>query len=112
MDTPAQRITKEVGSWQGVTSYPHRFGGVEFRCGRVELGHIHGDSFADLPFPKTTHDALLSDGRAEPHHVLPASGWVTKRIRNEADVDEVIELFRLNFERVSTRRARPPASSE
>jgi hypothetical protein len=102
---------KEVGSWNGVASYPHRFGGVEFRCGRVELGHIHGDSFADLPFPKKTHDQLLSEGRAEPHHVLPGTGWVTKRIRNGPDVDEVIELFRLNFERVSACKTRPPAPS-
>jgi hypothetical protein len=37
---------------------------------------------------------------------------VTKRIRNEADVDEVIQLFRLNFERISRRKPRPPASSD
>jgi hypothetical protein len=102
----------EVGSWEGVTSFPHRFGGVEFRCGRVELGHVHGDSFADLPFPKKTHDELLSKARVEPHHVLPNSGWVTKRITNEADVDEVIQLFRLNFERISRRKPRPSASSD
>jgi hypothetical protein len=101
---------KEVGSWNGVASYPHRFGGVEFRCGRVELGHIHGDSFADLPFPMKTHDELLSEGRAEPHHVLPNSGWVTKRISNDSDIDDVITLFRLNFERIATRKP-PPSSS-
>ena len=90
---------------------PHRFGGVEFRYGRVELGHLHGDSLADLPFPKATHDALLSEGRAEPHHVLPHTGWVSKRITTEANVDEVIGLFRLNWERVS-KRHRSPAPPE
>jgi Luciferase len=100
----SQRITETVGSWDGVTMEPHRFGGVEFKCGRVELGHIHGDFLADLPFPKAIRDALVSEGRAEPHHVMPHSGWVSKRIDDEPDVDAVIELFRMNHKRISTRR--------
>lgn len=102
---PGKEIEQEVGSWEGVSAHRHRFGGVEFRYGRVELGHVHGDRLADLPFPRATHDELLALGRAEPHHVLPASGWVSKRIETETDVDEVIALFRLNFERLSRRRA-------
>jgi hypothetical protein len=93
------RIEGEVGSWPGVTVRPHRFGGREFRLGRRELGHLHGDRFADLPFKRTIRDMLVETGRAEPHHVLPDSGWVTKRIRSDEDVDEVIELFRLSYER-------------
>ena len=100
----SERISLEVGSWEGITSQSHRFGGVEFRFGRVELGHVHGDSLADLPFPKATRDALIDSGRAEPHHVLPDTGWVSRRIRSESDVDDVIELFRLNYERVTKRR--------
>jgi hypothetical protein len=42
---------------------------------------------------------LVETGRAEPHHVLPHTGWVSKHIRDEADVDEVIDLFRLSYER-------------
>lgn len=97
----------EVESWDGVTSASHRFGGTEFRLGRVELGHIHGDSLADLPFPKKTRDSLIESGRAQPHHVLPHTGWVSRRIRSDADVDDVIGLFRLNYERISKRRAGP-----
>jgi Luciferase len=107
----SQRITEAVGSWDGVTMAPHRFGGVEFKYGRVELGHIHGDSLADLPFPRAIRDALVSEGRAEPHHVMPQSGWVSKRITDEIDVEAVIELFRMNHKRISTRRGserRPP----
>ena len=100
-----ERISFEVGSWDGVESHDHRFGGVEFRLGRVELGHIHGDTLADLPFPRKTRDSLIESGRAGPHHVLPESGWVSRRIRSASDVDDVIELFRLNYERVAGRRA-------
>ena len=73
--------------------------------GRVEIGHIHGDSLADLPFPKATRDSLIASGRAEPHHVLPETGWLSRRIRSESDVDDVIELFGLNYERISKRRS-------
>ncbi len=28
---------------------------------------------------------LVETGRAEPHHVLPHTGWVSKQIRTEED---------------------------
>jgi hypothetical protein len=105
MSGAGERISLEVGSWDGVESHDHRFGGVEFRLGRVELGHVHGDTLADLPFPRKTRDSLIDAGRAQPHHVLPDTGWVSRRIRSSSDVDDVIELFRLNYERVANRRA-------
>jgi hypothetical protein len=42
---------------------------------------------------------LVETGRAQPHHVLPHTGWVSKQIRSEEDVVDVIELFRLSYER-------------
>ena len=93
------RIQKEVGSWDGVTVSPHRFGGVEFRVGRRELGHVHGDRLADLPFPIAIRRELVAAGRAEPHHILPHSGWVSLWMRRDGDADTAIELFRLNYER-------------
>ena len=100
----AERITGVVGSWPGVQMGPHRFGGVEFRLGRRELGHLHGDRIADLPFPRRVRDELIAAGRARPHHVLPDSGWVTVSLGEPEDIDKVIELFRLSYERA--RRAR------
>ena len=93
------RIAREVGSWTGVTVAPHRFGGVEFKVGRRELGHVHGDRLADLPFPIAIRRELVAAGRAEPHHILPHSGWVSVWLHREADASRVIELFRLNYER-------------
>jgi hypothetical protein len=97
---PGERIEAEVGTWPGVTTAPHRFGGLEFRLGRRELGHIHGDRFADLPFPRRVRDELVTSGRARPHHVLPDSGWVTAPIDPER-VEDVIELFRMAYERAN-----------
>ena len=72
--------------------------------GRIEIGHIHGDKLADLPFPKKVRDELIESGRAQPHHVLPESGWVSRRIKSESEVDDVIALFRLNYDRIAARR--------
>jgi luciferase-like monooxygenase len=102
----SERIAAEVTSWPGVTSGPHRFGGLEFRLGRRELGHLHGDRLADLPFPKRVRDRLIEEGRARPHHVLPDSGWVSVQMRSEADVEEVVGLFRDAFERAQAQAER------
>jgi hypothetical protein len=95
----AERIRAEVAGWPDVTVVPHRFGGVEFRVGRRELGHLHGGHLADLPFPRPIRDEMVAAGRAEAHHVLPDTGWVSLRIRAPQDIDRAIELFRLNYDR-------------
>jgi hypothetical protein len=101
----SQRIEAEVGAWEGVVVLPHRFGGVEFRLGRRELGHLHGSRQADLAFRRPVRDMLVGTGRALPHRVLPDSGWVSKPIRTEEDVAETVELFRLAYERARVAEA-------
>src|SRR5260370_673082 len=90
-DQPSTLHIKEVSSWEGVNVHEHRMGGVEFRLGRRELGHLHG-TIADLPFPRHVRDELVAAGRARPHHVLPSSGWVTIPMRTTSEVANVIEL--------------------
>jgi luciferase-like monooxygenase len=94
----AETVRASVTSWEGVTTHSHRFGGIEFRLGRRELGHLH-PKFADLPFPRRVRDELVAAGRARPHHILPESGWVTVPMRSSEEIANVIELFRLNYER-------------
>jgi Luciferase len=95
-----EAVVREVSSWQGVSVHDHRFGGVEFRLGRRELGHLHA-RFADLPFPRRVRDELVAAGRAKPHHILPQSGWVTVPMRTPSEIATVIELFRMNYDRAS-----------
>jgi hypothetical protein len=105
MDDPiTAQITREVAGWEGVTVAPHRFGGIEFRVGRRELGHLHGSHLADLPFPVRVRERLVAEHQAQPHHILPDSGWVSHVIEDASDVAAVIALFRLNFERPWTGR--------
>jgi hypothetical protein len=101
--TANDTVIHEVSSWEGVSVREHRMGGVEFRLGLRELGHLHG-TIADLPFPRRVRDELVAAGRARPHHVLPRSGWVTVPMRTASEVANVIELFRQNYERSARAR--------
>ena len=106
MPTPrlTEAVRRELLVRSEVTESAHRFGGIEFRLGRRELGHLHGDRRADLPFPRRIRDELIADGRAMPHHVLPDSGWVTRRVHGPEDVAAIVELFSLSYERAGAAR--------
>ena len=91
-------ITNAVTAWEGVTVAPHRFGGVEYVIGKREIGHIHGDHMVDIPLPKKAHDEIVAAGRAQPHHILPETGWISFYLRQEADVEKAIALLRESFE--------------
>jgi hypothetical protein len=91
------QIRAAVLAWPGVTAHPHRFGGTEYRLGSREIGHVHGDSLVDIPFPSRVRNEMVAAGRARPHHVLPESGWVSFYIREAADVEEAIALLNLSY---------------
>ncbi len=93
-----ERIKQALLSWENVTARPHRFGGTEFRLGTREIGHLHGDYLADIPFPKKVRDEIVAAGEAEPHHILPDTGWVSFYLRKEGDVERAIALFRRSYE--------------
>jgi len=93
-----ERIMTEVAKWKGVVASPHRFGGTEFTLGRRELGHVHGDYQADIAFPMDVRNRLVTEGRAQPHHILPQSGWITFRFRRPSDIESAVELFRLSYD--------------
>jgi hypothetical protein len=92
------KITETVLGWPGVTAHPHRFGGTEYRLEKREIGHIHGDSLVDIPFPTRVRDELVAAGVAEPHHVLPQSGWVSFYLRRPEAVGEAVALLRRSYE--------------
>src|ERR687895_1101885 len=105
-DEPLKTVEHEVKGWPGVTTGDTGRGGLQFSYGRVELGHLHGSSFADLPFPKKVRDELIAQGRAAVHPPLPNSGWVRRTLDGPEDAQAVLALFRLNYERVQAREAR------
>lgn len=86
-------ITNTVSTWEGVSAHPHRFGGTEYRVGRREIGHIHGDHLLDIPYPRRIRDQVVAEGVASPHHILPDTGWVSFYLRQPEDIDRAIELI-------------------
>jgi hypothetical protein len=107
-----EQIQKTVLEWPGVTAHPHRFGGTEYRIGKRELGHVHGDYLVDIPFPTRVRNEIVAAGRAEPHHILPDSGWVSFYIREAADVEEAIALLRLSFDIALQQKSRKDEAGE
>ena len=96
----SRRITEEVTSWPGVETGPGRFGALAFKVGRHEIGHLHGDSAAHFTFPKRVWAELVEHGRVVEHPIFPGRvGPAARRIENDEDVRDVIELLRLNYER-------------
>ena len=91
-------ITRVVRAWAGVTVQPHRFGGVEYVIGKREIGHIHGDHLVDIPFPKKVRDEIVAAGRAQPHHVLPETGWVSFYLREAGDAEKAIALLEESYQ--------------
>ena len=104
MTSIKETIEREVVGWPGVEEKAHRFNGVEFRVNGHEIGHLHGDSLADLPFPVRMRKELVEAGSAQVHHVLPQTGWVSYRIEGEEDVAGALDLFRKNYERLTARK--------
>ncbi len=106
MNTQITQIIKdEVLKWPGITAEPNRFGGIEFLVNKKEMGHLHGEKLADLPFPNETRKELVASGRALPHHIYPESGWVSYWIRNSDDIPAVLELFEIQYERLRSKSA-------
>jgi hypothetical protein len=104
----SERITEEVTSWPGVTAGPGRRGEFAFTVGKREIGHLHGDHVAHFGFPKDVWSLLYEQGRIDYHPVFPGRpGFGARAIETEADVDDVIALIRLNYERVIERHGLP-----
>jgi hypothetical protein len=91
-------IESTVSAWSGVKVDSHdRGGGREFTLDGREIGHIHRDKLVDIPFTKRIRDVLLKEKRAEKHHVMPDSGWVSYRIQSDEDVDGALWLLRVAY---------------
>ncbi len=106
--TASAQITAEVTSWPGIEAAYGRRGEWAFRFGRREIGHLHGDHAAHFAFPKSVWHELHDAGRIVDHPVFPGRvGPAARRIESPADVEDVIALLRLNYDRISEGRPEP-----
>jgi hypothetical protein len=106
----SERIAAEVGSWPGVAIDDGELGELAFKYGRREIGHVHGDRAAHFSFPRPIWRELHEAGRIEGHPVFPGkTGPAQRRIVSEADVADVVALFRINYDRAVDREQRASA---
>ncbi|MBA3329962.1 MAG: DUF5519 family protein [Actinobacteria bacterium] len=106
--TAAEQITAEVTSWPGVEAGLGDRSEFAFKVDRRELGHLHGDHVAHFGFPKQVWADLHAQGRIDYHPVFPGRpGFAARRIEDEEDVRDVIELLRINYDRVVARHGVP-----
>ena len=100
----SEQIIAEVTSWPGISAAPGSRGELSLRLGRREIGHLHGDRSAHFSFPKAQWAELHAQRRIVEHPVFPGRvGPAARRIKDPADVADVIELLRLNYDRLARR---------
>jgi hypothetical protein len=102
--TASEAITDEVTSWPGVEAGYGKRGEWGFYVNGHEVGHLHGDHAAHFAFGKEVGTALREQGRVVDHPVFPGkNAMAARRIDDDDDVRDVIELIRLNYDRIVAR---------
>jgi len=102
--TPSELITGEVTSWPGVEAGYGKRGEWGFTVNGHEVGHLHGDHAAHFAFGKDVGAALREQGRVVDHPVFPGkNAMAARRIDSNEDVSDVIDLMRLNYDRIVAR---------
>lgn len=114
MDAPSltDAVRRELLVHPDVTEAAHRFGGVVFHVGRHEIGHLHGESVADLPFAPHVRDELVARGSISPEHLVPDSDWISRRVHEPGDVETIVELFRVSYEHAAQAAQADPPEEE
>ena len=106
--TADRRIIDEVTSWPGMSAAPGSRGELSLKFGKREIGHLHGDRVLHLGFPKKIWHELKDQGRIDFHPVFPGKpGYASREIADEADVEDVIALLRLNYDRAVATHGLP-----
>jgi hypothetical protein len=106
--TASEQIIEEVTSWPGVTAGPGSRGEFAFKLGGREIGHLHGNHSAHFGFPKQMWTTLFEQQRIDYHPVFPGKpGFGSRRIEDQDDVLDVIELLRLNYDRIVAQHGVP-----
>jgi hypothetical protein len=105
-------IVADVSEWDGVKTGEHRYGGTEFALGPREIGHVHRWGILDIAFPRRVRNELVAEGRTEPHHIYPESGWTTFHVEGPDDVDDALWLLRLSYLSHAAAMAKAAAAEE
>ena len=112
MTGAGERIAAEVESWPRIEAGIGRRGELSFRVGGREIGHLQGDHAVHFFFPRDIWLELRREGRIVEHPIFPGrEGPAARRIDDEDDVRDVLDLLRLNYDHVVARAARLRAAA-
>jgi hypothetical protein len=105
------RITAVVTTWPGVrTAGPGERGEFSFLVGSREVGHLHGSRVAHFSFQRQLGTELRAAGRVTAHPITDSPSLGARAIRSDADIDAVIALMRVNYDRIVERYGVPSAA--
>ena len=109
------RISTEIQSWLGIIAATHWDlyrptvpDGVDFYIGETEIGHLHFYGEAHITSDRTLCERFIAEGKAQPFRFRQDSAyryWTQVTIANEKNVQDTIELFRANYERLRLKDA-------
>jgi uncharacterized membrane protein YcgQ (UPF0703/DUF1980 family) len=91
-------IEQEVLSWKNTSMQIHKYGGIQFNCGKNEIGHIHGNGLLDILFSRAIKSQFLKEEKVLDHHTFKNSGWITFPIKTIEDKESAIELLKYSYE--------------
>jgi hypothetical protein len=108
-------VDRQILTWPGISKV-YMAGGdapggfhvppaTVYNLGRRHLGHIHVTGTVDLSFPRAVCDELVASGKAIPHPAGLAD-TVTTYLSTEADIPNIVALFRLSYDRAQAAVAR------
>ena len=92
----------EVVKWMkelpDIKSKYHKYGGLEFQINGKEVCHIHGDGLTDVSLNKEYAEKLIRTTRAEEHHVIKNSGWISYQITSKTITSELIQIIQQAYD--------------
>jgi luciferase-like monooxygenase len=102
--TASEQITDTVTAWPGVEAGYGKRGEWGFTVNGHEVGHLHGDRAAHFALGRDLGEGLRERRMVGDHPVFPGKTAMGARsIETQKDVDEVIEMMRLNYDRIVAR---------
>ena len=71
----------------------HRLGGSAYRIEGREIAHLHGNGLLDVHLDRVQAIAFVAERRAEQHHFLGDSAWVSYWLEAPDDVPRALALI-------------------
>lgn len=96
-------IEAEVLSWDGTVKSLHKYGGIQFNCNGIEMGHIHGNGILDIRFNKKTKQQLMDEGKINHHHIFIKSGWISFYVRKKEDNEYAKQLLKMAYSEIKVQ---------